>query len=107
MAATEIDEWLFGKDLSEKLKHPKVTGQDVSTLAKKVSAQNYSKNRKSPPRYLNKKTTISASGQKDQASSSKSNRVKNQYNTTPRRSTTYKSGQSNQGYHKNHYSRKN
>uniref|UniRef100_A0ABD2WCZ4 Uncharacterized protein n=1 Tax=Trichogramma kaykai TaxID=54128 RepID=A0ABD2WCZ4_9HYME len=51
LASTEIDGYLFGKDLSERLKQTKLTSLDVQALAKK-SSSSAPKNSKRPARAV-------------------------------------------------------
>ncbi|CAB0037989.1 unnamed protein product [Trichogramma brassicae] len=46
LVSTDPDDWLFGRELSEKLRQAKLTGQDARLLAKKTTSSQLSKNGK-------------------------------------------------------------
>lgn len=81
LTGTVFDEFLFGKDLSEKLKQDKLTGQDVHVLSKKTAAPKNSKNEKGPLRHQIKSVvTVPSGGQKNQASASQQQKPKQNEN---------------------------
>ncbi|KAL7288496.1 hypothetical protein TKK_0017461 [Trichogramma kaykai] len=62
LTATEPDDWLFGKDLSDKLRQAKVTGQDARALAKVNTPSRYPKNQKTPLRHQSRPKTEAPKG---------------------------------------------
>ena len=100
LSATEADDLLFGKNLSENLKQAKVTGQDVRILAKKPAVQTQ-KNQKPPPRHQSGSQTSASRGHQRSESKNQSNQRSRQGDRTQSTEQT-----SHRSFAKKRYSKK-
>ena len=100
LSATEADELLFGKYVSENLKQAKVTGQDVRILAKKPPTQ-APKHQKPPPRHQSGSQTSASRGQQRSEAKNQSNQRSRQGDRTQSTEQT-----PHRSYSKKHYPKK-
>ncbi|XP_023316596.1 uncharacterized protein LOC111693227 [Trichogramma pretiosum] len=109
LMTTEVDEFLFGKDLTEVAKKARATGQEMKGLAKKTS-ENNSKNTKTPSRPFNRPQTETYAGPSQRQSSRSQSQAQTQKNRKPyrsRRTSPKQNYSSNSNRSHSRHSRKN